>query len=199
MTKDYYFIRHGEIHAFLKNHYIGETDVELCPEGSHQLLRIGTWLKEKKMTSLPVFCSPLKRCVETANILKLDNISLHKNLKEISFGEWEGLTYKEIQKKDPCLFLKWGKLEHDFSFPGGESFHSFLNRVESFFNELRKIPEDRVIILSHGGVIRSLISLFMGLDFKTSFSFQVDRGSFSHIQTLGDFPVIKKLNWSLHE
>lgn len=196
MKKDFYFIRHGEINPLFKNHYIGETDVALCSEKSHQLMSIGKWLKQKKLTSLPVFCSPLKRCVETASILTLNNISLHKNLREISFGEWEGLSYKEIQKKDPDLFLKWGKLERDFSFPGGESFGHFLSRVESFFDLLSKSPEESVIILSHGGVIRYLMSLFMGLDFRRSFSFQVDRGSFSHIQILGDFPIIKKLNWS---
>ncbi len=198
MKKDFYFIRHGEINALFKNHYIGATDVSLCSEGHHQLMSIGKWLKQKRLASLPVFCSPLKRCVETANILKLDNISLQKNLKEISFGEWEGLSYKDIQKKDPGLFLKWGKLERDFSFPGGESFQNFLSRVERFFDSLRKSPEERVIIISHGGVIRYLMSLFMGLDFRRSFSFQVDRGSFSHIQTLEDFPIIKKLNWSPH-
>ena len=84
-NKDVYLLRHGA--TLLHGRYVGSTDVSLAPEGREQVLRTAELLAGKQIEQ--IFCSPMKRCLETLNLLNLDTSSeIDENLREIDFGRW---------------------------------------------------------------------------------------------------------------
>ena len=99
-----HFIRHGAIDETLSGKYIGATDVPLSEKGRQSLKKLERECRYPY--AQVVFTSPLKRCTETCQILYPDLSPLAiANLRECSFGEWEGKTAEEL--RDDPEFEKW--------------------------------------------------------------------------------------------
>jgi alpha-ribazole phosphatase len=111
-----------------------------------------------------VFSSPLKRCKETAEILypHLNPIVIDE-LTEYNFGEFEGRTAEELHEKEP-LFDRWLLGDENIKPPFGESNREFINRICNAFVKIIdgvvKSGSDNVAIITHGGVISSLLANF---------------------------------------
>ena len=172
-----HFIRHGAIDETLLGKYIGTTDVSLSEEGKEALYRL------KELCDYPpaqaVFTSPLKRCTETCRILYPDLSPLAiANLREYSFGEWEGKTAEELQS-DP-MFERWLAGDYDAQPPHGESNADFLRRIcrifESIVEGLMKTGTTESVIVTHGGVITTLLAVY-GLPQAKPFEWVMDNGS----------------------
>lgn len=157
-----HLIRHALTQDNLDGVYAGITDTPLCQSGNDQLI------EARENYIYPdvdfVFTSPLTRCKETAEILypHLKPIVIDA-LTEYNFGEFEGKTAEVLHEKEP-LFDRWLMGEKGVKPPFGESNEDFANRVCSCFIKLVdgviKSDTDAVAIITHGGVISTILSNF---------------------------------------
>ena len=171
-----HFIRHGSIDDTLEGKYIGTTDAPLSDRGRMDLRKLD--YEYKYPGTQVVFTSPLKRCTETAKILYPEqNPLVIDNLSECNFGEWEGKTADEL-KNDPD-FEKWLAGDSSVKPPRGESNADFTRRVckmfESIVEGLMKTGTTESVIVTHGGVIMTLLAVH-GLPQAKPFEWTMDNG-----------------------
>jgi broad specificity phosphatase PhoE len=115
----------------------------------------------KKITLNQCFASPLTRCIETAKIIcKNKKIITSNNLREIDYGNAEGLNFNELSKKYPHIIEAWKK-GLDPKFPKGESLTNVSTRLNKFINDQlitkKNIRNFNSLIFTHNVVIRCLI------------------------------------------
>ena len=156
-------IRHGKTAGNLLGRYIGSrTDEPLCDEGREGLA--GKQLPEVER----LYVSPMKRCVETAEILwpgfnrkKMQKVT---DLRECDFGDFENKNYKELSGNGD--YQAWIDSNGTLPFPQGESREQFQRRCVEGFCELlkevwtrEKLPASLALIV-HGGTIMALLDAF---------------------------------------
>lgn len=156
-----YLIRHGMTEAGSEGRYIGHTDVPLSEAGEKQLREM-TEAYEYPQPDV-VFSSPLKRCLQTAQIVFPDADAIPmRDLIEYNFGEFENKTAEELENHP--VFPRWLAGEPDVDPPFGESSRDFQTRVMQAFcrivDGLIKTGTTRAAIVTHGGVITTLLSTF---------------------------------------
>jgi broad specificity phosphatase PhoE len=164
MAQELIFIRHGDIGLQYHGRFIGITDVSLSAKGYRQAENLNKFVR--KMRNITCFSSPMKRAQETAQIAVATaglKFVLDPDLCETNFGQWEGLTFEEIQARDPEGVNRWAHYESDFSFPVGERIGDFLHRVHRVGNGMAADEAHTVLAFTHGGVIRTLVCYFLGL------------------------------------
>lgn len=171
-----HFIRHGAIDETLSGKYIGTTDVSLSDKGKADLRKLD--YNYRYPGAQAVFSSPLKRCTETCKILypELKPLVITQ-LSECNFGEWEGKTAEEL-KNDPD-FEKWLAGDSSVKPPRGESNADFTRRIcrmfESIVEGLIKTGTTESVIVTHGGVIMTLLAVY-GLPQAKPFEWTMDNG-----------------------
>ncbi len=171
-----HFIRHGSIDETLSGKYIGTTDVSLSDKGRMDLKKLD--FEYKYPGTQVVFTSPLKRCTETCKILYPEHNPLSiPALSECNFGEWEGKTADEL-KSDPD-FEKWLAGDSSVKPPRGESNADFTRRIcrmfESIVEGLMKTGTTESVIVTHGGVIMTLLAVY-GLPQAKPYEWTMDNG-----------------------
>lgn len=158
-----YLFRHGEVEASYQDRYCGHRDAALSPEGMAQNRSVG---KFAERVQAALFSSDLQR---TWKGLGAD-ASRVGGLREISFGAWEGLSWEEIEKKYPAGAAAYLESPAEFTFPGGESFAAFSKRVSASFESVRT-SGSAVVIVTHAGVLRALLSALFSIPLKETFRF----------------------------
>ncbi len=171
-----HFIRHGEIAETHSGAYIGITDVSLSEKGRAELAELD---KNYRYPYAPVlFSSPLKRCLETCEIIYPDSTPITVDeLSEINFGIWEGKTAEELKNDE--LFNKWLSGDTSVKPPQGESSADFTRRVCLMFQKivdgLVSTGHTEAVIVTHGGVIMTLMAVY-GLPQAKPFEWACDSG-----------------------
>ena len=162
-----YFIRHGETDWNAEARLQGQRDVPLNDLGRVQAEEAGRKLRDlhPQPEDLAYVASPLVRTRETMELAR-QAIGLHPpfyrtddRLKELSFGRWEGLTWKEVRKLHPADARAREADKWHFQPPGGESYEMLADRLRP---ALAAIERDTVMV-SHGGVARCLLALLSGM------------------------------------
>ncbi len=158
---------------------LGSTDLPLSEEGRRQ----AALLKDVAGGAARLVCSPLWRCRETAEIAAGGRpVEIDPDLREIDFGEWEGLGWDQVARDYPALSAEWSEYSPEFAFPGGESLAHFAARVERAARNLGRSEVETVAAFTHGGVIRSLICHFLGLPMRDYLLFDVLPGSVTRLR-----------------
>lgn len=171
-----HFIRHGSVDETLAGKYIGTTDVLLSDKGKMSLKKLN--FDYAYPQPAVVFTSPLKRCTETCKIL-FPNIKplVIDALSECNFGEWENKTAEEL-KTEPD-FEKWLAGDTSVKPPRGESNDDFVRRIckmfESIVEGLMKTGTTECAIVTHGGIIMTLLAVY-GLPQAKPFEWAMDNG-----------------------
>ncbi|MBR1533598.1 MAG: histidine phosphatase family protein [Ruminococcus sp.] len=176
--KSYYihFIRHGAINPTLRGRYIGVTDVPLSDKGKIEIRKLDATMAYPYAKA--VFSSPLKRCTQTARIIYPDTEPLIiDQLSECHFGEWENKSVAELAGDE--TFKKWLAGDPSVKPPRGESNADFTRRVclifESIVDGLIKTGTTDAAIITHGGVMTTLLSVY-GLPQAKPFDWICDNG-----------------------
>ena len=166
MTTRLYLIRHGATALSLEDRFAGATDVELSDEGRAQVEHLAQRLADDKITA--VYCSPMRRTVETAAILArphgLTPIP-REGLREIHHGRWEGMRRPEVEAQYPDEYAEWEADPFTFAPAGGESGLNVLARALPVIREIvLQHAGENVVVVSHKATIRLLISSLLGFD-----------------------------------
>lgn len=143
-----YLIRHGETEWNKAKRFQGWTDIELSEEGIRQAELLGE--RFKKIDIDEIYSSPLKRAVSTAKaVAKATNLDIktNENFKEINFGEWEGLTAKEISAKFGNDFDEFIRYPENGTFPGDISFDHVTERIKKALTRFWRARKIKILLL----------------------------------------------------
>lgn len=157
MTK-IYLTRHGETEWNRQQRFQGYKDSSLTENGI-----LGAELLANRIEDIEldhIISSPLMRAYKTAEIVKGSKdleIITHNGFKEINLGDFEGLSYEEIEKEYGHLLDKVKKDPFNNSYPNGENMKEFYNRVVKTFKEtIEKYKNKTTLIVAHGGTIKCI-------------------------------------------
>lgn len=160
-----YYIRHGETSWNALGRLQGTQDIPLNDLGRKQAAHAGTILADlfardgREKSSLSFVASPLIRARATMELVRgslrlpHDGYALDDRLREIGYGQWEGSTLPEMQRRDPDLFAKRQTEKWTVSPPGGESYVDVQTRMQDWY---ASVAVDTVTV-AHGGTARALM------------------------------------------
>ena len=197
----FYFIRHGETVWNKSGRYQGSTDVSLSDLGYKQAALTKERLKDIHLDS--VISSPLDRAVKTAEgIAESHNLELEKNdlLQELHFGDWEGLTFEEIENKWSGMIDKMYRHPDNLRLPNGETFSDMQKRTMTAMKDIISRGDDKTYaVVSHGAAIRSIICGFLDIPLEKSWNFSVHNASITCMtHYIGDRTILTFHNSTEH-
>ena len=148
------FIRHAQ--TDLAGTFCGHSDPPVNAVGQQQITALLARLSTESFDA--IYCSDLRRAVDTAEPLAqafATSIARRQGLREIHFGDWEGLTWAEIEQRDTDYERRWSEGFPALPAPSGESFADFESRVMAEVQSLLPLAErQRIAVVTHGGVMR---------------------------------------------
>jgi broad specificity phosphatase PhoE len=161
-------VRHGETDWNRDRRFQGHADPPLNDAGREQARALADELARERIDF--VYTSDLVRARETAEIvatrLGADVVALSE-LREIDVGEWEGLTWPQIEERFPEGALTWH--QHGYGWKSGETYDQLGDRVIA---ALRRIaadhPAQTVLVIGHGGTVRATRAFIEGLSVADS-------------------------------
>ena len=193
-------MRHAQTDDNLVKRYTGSNDsVGINEEGKKQLKALVPFLKSKKIEV--IFSSPFKRCLETSLLLGKYlglKVMIEKNLKEVNYGKWQGLTSAEVQKRFPEIFKARGKDPAHVAPPGGETLCDMQKRV---FKVIKTIisTKKNCLIVTHGSCIHAILMYFKGINLKKFWDFtqkyKLANCSISELFVLKNSVEVGKIGW----
>lgn len=190
----FWLIRHGEPVEEARQRCYGSSDVKLSARGREQMTRVAEYLANEPIAA--IYTSPLDRTIESSRILGLGPIHIVHGLREIAFGDFEGLTYDEIAVAFPQAFQQWMERPTEVRFPNGESYTALRDRVLAAFEAIGRESEGRTVaIVSHGGVNRILIAWALGMPADCIFRLAQDYAAINLLSFSNDIPRVELLNY----
>jgi alpha-ribazole phosphatase len=149
-------LRHGQTEG--GEIFRGSTDVSLNTEGLQEM-----WNALNGMTGWQhIISSPLQRCLYFSELLAQEKAIEHSTnmqLCEISFGDWDGKAFTDIQQETPELFNQFWRDPLNYMPPNAESIEAFCARVRAgFWQEIQQHQGKHLLMVVHGGVVRAILS-----------------------------------------
>jgi broad specificity phosphatase PhoE len=148
------FIRHAE--TDMAGRFCGHSDPPINARGEQQIQALVESIEPKSIES--VYCSDLRRSVITAEALATTSglsVVARRSLREIHFGDWEGMNWAEVERRDATYAREWVTAFPNLATPGGERFADFERRVMAEVDILVRLAKDqRIAVVTHGGVMR---------------------------------------------
>lgn len=194
-----YLVRHGETEWNKSGRYQGKTDVPLSSTGILQAKSCAEVLRKIQIDR--IVCSNLSRALLTAQTINEDRnipLTIDKDLQELNFGDWEGLTYDEITARWP------GAIEEMYSNPStvgisnGESWPVLQERSwQAVKRELTKTEEgETLLVVCHGGTIRALLCKLLNIPLDNAWNFRQGNTAINYVDFFGekDINVLGLLN-----
>lgn len=158
-----FITRHGQAEDNVRAITMGQRDSKLTALGVRQAKRKALEIKKLSQRIDRIYTSDLGRCMQTARIisdvLDVQDVIPDKNLREISFGKFEGLSYDAIPHIDGG-YMK-------VRFPGGESNEIMARRVIDVINRIYEDNKDAcVLVVSHSGPVAVILASYYGKDLQ---------------------------------
>lgn len=182
-------VRHGATPWNGEGRIQGHTDTSLSEKGRWQVERLAARLAPLVIDA--TFSSDLARSQETAQLL-LGRRGVRPHvlpaLRELNYGEWEGRTYQELQVQDAERYARLITGDTAFAPPGGESVQDLVQRVRQVQEQLCQSAqgEKNALVVAHGGSLRALLVLLLGLPVASFWRFKVVPASLSIISLYPD-------------
>jgi alpha-ribazole phosphatase len=190
-------IRHGQTNWNLEQRFQGQSDIPLNETGRKQAQALADRLSAEPFDA--VYSSDLQRATETAKIICASQIHSDARLREVNFGDWEGLIYDEIKAKYPEPLAAWEADIFKNAPPHGETLEGLAVRVQSMLDELRKKNDDQnILIVAHGGVLQTLICIALKLPPTMYWQFHLSTASLSEVAFYPAGAILNSLNDTSH-
>jgi broad specificity phosphatase PhoE len=166
------FVRHGQTPYNAENRLQGQRDVPLDGKGRGQAEAVGRFLGGRLGADLArldaagaFWASPLARTRQTMELMRSamglppQPYRLDARLMELSFGDWEGLTWDEVKARDAAGVKARQADKWDYAPPHGESYAGLVKRVQPWLDE----ATGDALVVAHGGVARVLLAMLAGM------------------------------------
>ncbi|CQR71281.1 Phosphoserine phosphatase 1 [Sporomusa ovata DSM 2662] len=193
-------VRHGQTVWNLERKYQGHSDIALTDKGLRQAEAVGARLAEEKIDA--VYASDLSRAFKTAEYIAAKHsltVSVVPALREIKFGDWEGLTYEQISAQWPGLLGKLWTTPDELQIPGGESFQQLKERAYAAIEKIVAAhPDQTVAVVAHGGTIGTILCAMLGIHLNHVWNIRQDNTAVNIIEYYDGRPTITLLNCVRH-
>jgi broad specificity phosphatase PhoE len=190
-----FLLRHGETAWNKLGRVMGRSQVPLGADGIQQIEKVAPLVAALELDG--IYTSPLRRAVQTAKLVAQGTnlpITKSEGLNEIAFGDWTGRHFDDLI--DDELYRRFIKSPAKTVLPGGETISDVQGRGLRVINEAaQKVPGGRFLFVSHGDVIRAILSHYIKLPLNEYRRLRVDNGSLSALQTDRRWAEIKYVNY----
>ncbi|MDF3414558.1 histidine phosphatase family protein [Sulfitobacter sp. M57] len=184
----WHWVRHGPTH---EKTFVGWRDVPADLSDAAQIVRLQDHLPETAL----VISSDLLRCTATADVLQQSRtrLSHHRDLREMHFGVWDGMHFKDVAARDPDLSRAYWETPGDVQAPGGESWNQTAARVNGVVDAMNAAhPDTHIIAVAHFGVILTQVQRALGVTPYAAMAHKIDNLSVTTlIHQTGDWQVEK--------
>lgn len=192
-----YLVRHAKTAWNSQGRIQGHTESHLEADGLAQAEKLAARLSS--VTFQAAYSSDMSRTRATAAaILKGRELTLQitPDLREMSYGQWEGMTHKELRAARAEEYAEYLKGDVAFAPPGGESAVELLGRLGPIKEKLLAAygPDEDILVVSHGGTIKGLLVLLMDMPPDLFWRFTLAHGSISVVRTYADTATLESWN-----
>jgi Fructose-2,6-bisphosphatase len=157
-----YLTRHSKTIWNLEKRLQGRKDSPLCKEGKENALALKKYISDISFDC--VYSSPIERAYHTAKLITNDKIIKDDRLMEMDFGDFEGMKIADILNMNFELYDNmWNHPEKFNRIPHGESYDEVMDRVISFFDELKEKEYQNVLIVTHGMLFINILAYMLKL------------------------------------
>lgn len=197
MATTFLLARHGETEWNRDGRWQGQSDIALSTLGLAQARALGERLAGEPVAA--VYSSDLTRTRETARAIagalaRPVEVRLDRRLREVDVGRIAGLTRREVAESFPEFWAALRDHPIDTRFPGGETFRELEARALQAVREIAaRHPDDTVVVVTHGGVIRSVVAWVLDLDAERRGRLLLDNCGLTVIEW-GERPRLRTLN-----
>ena len=185
-SQEVYLIRHGETEWSLSGQHTGITDIPLTENGRKVARLLEPVLR--KQTFALVLTSPLGRARETCELAGLgERAEIDRNLMEWNYGEYEGLTPRQIHAQRP----RW--VIFNDGCPGGESAKQVGVRVDRVIARVRAV-QGHIALFAHGHIFRVFAARWLGLPATAGSHFLLSTATLNVLSYYRGIPAVKCWN-----
>ena len=195
------FIRHGQTEWNVTGRYQGQSDVKLTEEGKEQAEKLADNFPVAKVDA--IYASDLCRAMVTAETIAAKfglKVQAEPAFRELSFGDWEGLTYQQIVDKWEEAMANFLQHPDILEIPGGESFPAVQQRAMKRLNELiEKHDGQTIVVVAHGAVLRTLLTAALHMPLQYLWSIRQFNTAVNIVRYDSDAnPTVELLNSTAH-
>src|SRR5215469_4690144 len=181
-------MRHGETAWNREGRVMGRQPVDLDEGGRAQVEMAVPMARDL------IISSPLARALQSAEIISRGvggiDILTDDRLEEVRYGDWEGKTYHQLVKEES--YINYRKAPLDSLTPGGETIRQVQERgVAAVDGAVITHRGKRILFVSHGDIIRTVLCHYMRLDLHHFHRLRVDNATFSAVEVSDDFAEVK--------
>lgn len=193
--------RHAESGFNDQNRIQGHLDSKLTARGARQAKALARRISRLKIDR--VYSSDLGRAMATTRAvvkrLRLPIVA-DLSLREIALGKWEGLTPDEVNRRFKNGYDQWRKAPSRMRIPEGETVLQFHRRIRTAFERIVKAEKSgTVLVVTHGGVISSIMSHWLKADFdRVLLNFRIDNTSLTIAEFHGPRVILHAVNDTAH-
>lgn len=192
-----YLIRHGQVAGYENFPVYGHTDVDLTDVGILQMKQIAERLRLTELQA--IYSSDLNRSATSARLIARHHdvpVYYLPELREMKFGEWEGLTLTDIRTRFPEELQKRQNDLMNYRAPGnGESIADLAARIEAVLDRIRDEQQgNNIVIAAHGAVNRVILCRALGLDLVRMFNIHQAYGCLNIIDYFSDATLVRLVN-----
>ena len=193
-------VRHGETEWNSLSRFQGQIDIPLNDEGLRQARRLSA--RFEGWGPSVIYSSPLSRARKTAELIAVGASQapfvLLDGLAEMGFGSWEGRSIREVESEDPGRFKEWMNSPFECPPPEGEPHGLLEKRVRESLEEITSAEGERMVVVSHGGILRIILALLFDIPLSTVWRMRVTNCSVTGVHMKKDRYSLAFLNDDLH-
>jgi len=195
------FIRHGQTEWNVTGRYQGQSDVKLTEEGKKQAEKLADNFPVAKVDA--IYASDLCRAMVTAETIAKKfglKVQAEPAFRELSFGDWEGLTYQQIVENWEEAMANFLQHPDIMEIPGGESFPAVQQRAMKRLNELiEKHDGQTIVVVAHGAVLRTMLTAALHMPLQYLWSIRQFNTAVNIVRYDADAnPTVELLNSTAH-
>jgi len=193
-------VRHGQTLWNLEMKYQGHCDVALTDKGIEQAKLAAQRLAGEDVSA--VYASDLSRALKTAECIAEKHnlpVAAIPELREINFGEWEGLTFEGINSQWTEAMSKLFTHPDEIVIPGGETFRQVKERAtKALTNLVAAHPNQTIVVVSHGGTIRTVLCAILNIHLNHLWKIKQENTAVNMLEYYDDQVMVALVNDAHH-
>lgn len=193
-------VRHGDTDSARERRFTGGRDVPLSPHGRRQSEAVARALAGVFVDA--VYASPLARARASAEAIAAPHkvaVRVAPPFREMSFGQWEGLTRAEVAVRYPEAFETWRTRPDRVVPPGGEALEAVAARVQSALTALlQEHAGQTVVLVAHAVVLRLIVLAALGLGPDRLWSVDASPAGITEIEYQDGWVTVHRMNTLAH-
>jgi broad specificity phosphatase PhoE len=193
-------VRHGQTDWNENGVFRGRIDVKLNSNGYRQAERVADVLQKVRIDA--IYSSPLSRAMDTAEAVSRNHaldVRIEQAFNDMNFGEWQGLTRREVEERYPEPFQIWLNAPQRAVIPNGETLAQVRRRLLRGLDELHGLhAEETVLVVSHGLTNKVLLCAMLGLYNAHFWKVKQDNAAINIFKYTGQGSKVFLMNHTTH-